>query len=287
VDGTRTRASARRNAWAQSIWPGSVCGLCTVPMPASSPLIRNLNACQQPPHWRSQVWLRLGQQHGVCQHPQSPNTVPSSPPPPAHRSANLLPPGATLFGAYQFAQREQSTLKAASEEELRLSGGMGEREAAAWAEALSFHHQWMVLAREHAAGLVALRKDIITVGELRACVRVCVRVCVCVCVCVRVCVRACVRACVRVCVCVCVCVCAHTCACVRLLVPVRVRAVAGLRSWCDGCCQHIRATISSARGGPGVVCDCGAAAGRGPAHAGWQASKEGLGPSSLHAPTHA
>jgi len=76
----------------------------------------------------------------------------------------LLPPGATLFGAYQFAEREQTTLKAATEEELRVTGGMGEREAAAWAEALTFHHQWMVVAREHAAALVALRKEIIQVG---------------------------------------------------------------------------------------------------------------------------
>lgn len=50
----------------------------------------------------------------------------------------------------------------ATSEELVLSG-MGEREAAAWAEALTFHHQWMVVSREHAASLVALRKDIITV----------------------------------------------------------------------------------------------------------------------------
>lgn len=83
------------------------------------------------------------------------------------RSPTLLPTGATLFGAYQFAAREQNTLKEATQEELRLTGGMSEREAAAWAEALSFHHQWMIVSREHAAALVALRKDI-----LQVCVRV-------------------------------------------------------------------------------------------------------------------
>jgi hypothetical protein len=62
--------------------------------------------------------------------------------------------------------REQLTLKAATEDELRATGAMGEREAAAWAEALTFHHQWMVLSREHAAALVALRKEVILVGAL-------------------------------------------------------------------------------------------------------------------------
>jgi alkylhydroperoxidase family enzyme len=69
----------------------------------------------------------------------------------------------SLFGVYQFGAAEQSTLKAATADELRVAGGLGEREAAAWAEALTFHHQWMVLSREHAAALVALRRNIITV----------------------------------------------------------------------------------------------------------------------------
>lgn len=43
---------------------------------------------------------------------------------------------------------------------------MIEREAAAWAEALTFHHQWMIISREHALALVALKREMMQVCVL-------------------------------------------------------------------------------------------------------------------------
>ncbi len=42
---------------------------------------------------------------------------------------------------------------------------MGLADAKAWSEALTFHHQWMVLSREHALALVAHKLTLIKVGE--------------------------------------------------------------------------------------------------------------------------
>jgi hypothetical protein len=38
-------------------------------------------------------------------------------------------------------------------------------EAAAWGDALTFHHQWMVLSREHAAALVHHRREVLMVRQ--------------------------------------------------------------------------------------------------------------------------
>lgn len=62
-------------------------------------------------------------------------------------------------------------MRRAAEAELKAAGS-GDREAAAWAEALTFHHQWMILARGHAAALAtALRRDALQQGRAihRAC----------------------------------------------------------------------------------------------------------------------
>ena len=57
-----------------------------------------------------------------------------------------------------------ATLKDAVVDELLQNSSMTRREAHSWGDALSFHHQWMVLSREHAAALVHHRRDIIKVG---------------------------------------------------------------------------------------------------------------------------
>lgn len=83
----------------------------------------------------------------------------------------LLPPAITLFGAYQFGEEEYNTLKAATAEQLRLDADMSHHMSQAWANALTFHHQWMVLSREHALALVALKPEIIKMARSmhRAC----------------------------------------------------------------------------------------------------------------------
>jgi hypothetical protein len=55
------------------------------------------------------------------------------------------------------------TLKEAVVDELLENSSMDQEEADTWGNALSFHHQWMVLSREHAAALVHHRRDIILV----------------------------------------------------------------------------------------------------------------------------
>jgi hypothetical protein len=70
----------------------------------------------------------------------------------------------SLFGQYEFGAPEMATLRAAVVDELLQNRSMTRRQAASWGDALSFHHQWMVLSREHAAALVHHRRDIIKVG---------------------------------------------------------------------------------------------------------------------------
>jgi hypothetical protein len=72
----------------------------------------------------------------------------------------------SLFGAYEFGKPEMVALRGAVVEDLIDEGGMNQQEAAAWGKALSFHHQWMVLSREHAAALVHHRHD---VSKVRGC----------------------------------------------------------------------------------------------------------------------
>lgn len=72
----------------------------------------------------------------------------------------LLMPGVSMFGAYQFPDVETRTLKVAALDLLVDDLEMDMAEAQRWAQALNFHHQWMVLAREHAAALVLLTKEI-------------------------------------------------------------------------------------------------------------------------------
>jgi len=75
----------------------------------------------------------------------------------------LLLPGVSLFGLYQFGPTEMRTLKVAVVEELVENSSMTEEEAQSWGRALSFHHQWMVLSREHAAALVHHAREIMMV----------------------------------------------------------------------------------------------------------------------------
>lgn len=69
----------------------------------------------------------------------------------------------SLFGLYQFGAPEMVTLKEAVLDELLENSSMTQSEAADWGEALTFHHQWMVLSREHAAALVHHRREIVMV----------------------------------------------------------------------------------------------------------------------------
>ncbi|KAF8068441.1 PU1 [Scenedesmus sp. PABB004] len=83
----------------------------------------------------------------------------------------LLLPGVSLFGSYQFPEREGRALKVAALEQLESDTGLAGAEAQEWARALTFHHQWMVLCRDHAAALVALATEISVIGRVihRAC----------------------------------------------------------------------------------------------------------------------
>jgi hypothetical protein len=72
-------------------------------------------------------------------------------------SPALLPAGASLFGSYQFGPEENATLREAAEEELLDDGGFSAEDARRWSRALTFHHQWLVLSREHAALLCGMR----------------------------------------------------------------------------------------------------------------------------------
>jgi hypothetical protein len=76
----------------------------------------------------------------------------------------LLLPGVSLFGSYQFDDKAARNLKVAAVDELVSEADMSEEEAQGWGRALIFHHQWMVLAREHAAALVSMSRDIIAVS---------------------------------------------------------------------------------------------------------------------------
>ncbi len=64
---------------------------------------------------------------------------------------------------YQFGPTEMVTLKEAVVEELLENSAMTNSEAHEWGNTLTFHHQWMVLAREHAAALVKHRREILMV----------------------------------------------------------------------------------------------------------------------------
>eukprot|EP00775_Hariotina_reticulata_P002315 gene2315-2623_t len=83
----------------------------------------------------------------------------------------LLLPGVSMFGSYQFDDKAARNLKVAAVDELVSEADMSEEEAQGWGRALVFHHQWMLLAREHAAALVSMSRDIMAVGRVihRAC----------------------------------------------------------------------------------------------------------------------
>ena len=69
----------------------------------------------------------------------------------------------SLFGLYQFGDVEMRTLKVAVVDELMENSSMTQEEAQAWGAALTFHHQWMVLSREHVTALVQDMKDLMLV----------------------------------------------------------------------------------------------------------------------------
>jgi hypothetical protein len=87
------------------------------------------------------------------------------------RRPSLLLPGVSLFGLYQFGAPEMVTLKEAVVEELLDNSAMTNSEAHEWGNALTFHHQWMVLSREHAAALVQHRREIMMVSWVWAWLR--------------------------------------------------------------------------------------------------------------------
>lgn len=65
---------------------------------------------------------------------------------------------------YQFGSEEHRTLQDSCYEELEYNTELTKAEAQQWSQALTFHHQWMVLSREHAAAVVKLRTEITVVG---------------------------------------------------------------------------------------------------------------------------
>jgi hypothetical protein len=66
-------------------------------------------------------------------------------------------------GLFEFGAREMTALRTAVQEDLLESTSLTAAAAAAWRDALTFHHQWCVLAREHAAALVHHMRDILRV----------------------------------------------------------------------------------------------------------------------------
>lgn len=72
-------------------------------------------------------------------------------------------PGVSLFGSYEFGEPEVTALKSAVDEEL-TSSGRSDSQAQEWSKALTFHHQWMVLSREHVAALLQHRTEVIEVN---------------------------------------------------------------------------------------------------------------------------
>lgn len=66
---------------------------------------------------------------------------------------------------YQFGPSETRTLKVAVVDQLTVDTSMTEEEAQSWGRALTFHHQWMVLSREHASALVVHSREIMMVSE--------------------------------------------------------------------------------------------------------------------------
>jgi hypothetical protein len=83
----------------------------------------------------------------------------------------LFPTGATLFGSYLFGAEEHTTLRLAAEEEMLADGGFSAEEARRWSRALTFHHQWMVLSREHALVLCGMKAELLKAAKVlhRAC----------------------------------------------------------------------------------------------------------------------
>ncbi len=78
----------------------------------------------------------------------------------------LLQPGVTLFGAYQYDEQAQGHLQAVVTEHLQHEAGLKAGAARTWAQGLTFHHQWMVLSRQHAQLLVAHKAEMLKVSAL-------------------------------------------------------------------------------------------------------------------------
>jgi hypothetical protein len=58
-----------------------------------------------------------------------------------------LRPGLSLFGRFQFGRAFDQAARAEAAHLLQQQQGMGRAEAAAWGQALCFHHTWLVLDR--------------------------------------------------------------------------------------------------------------------------------------------
>lgn len=68
---------------------------------------------------------------------------------------------------YQFGEEEHTVLQEACIEEVQEDTNLDRVEAHKWSQALTFHHQWMVLSREHAAAVVKLRTEITVVSRVK------------------------------------------------------------------------------------------------------------------------
>ena len=71
----------------------------------------------------------------------------------------------SLYGAYQFDDAASRALRVAAMEQLVLDVGMDEEDVQRWGWGLTFHHQWLVLSRAHAAALGSLRAEIMVVSR--------------------------------------------------------------------------------------------------------------------------
>eukprot|EP00775_Hariotina_reticulata_P002308 gene2308-2616_t len=77
-----------------------------------------------------------------------------------------LPPGVSLFGRFQFGAVYDAAASRVAAAQLQHELDMGAAEAAAWGEALTFHHTWMVLSRQLVLALLSREAEVLRVGRV-------------------------------------------------------------------------------------------------------------------------
>lgn len=76
----------------------------------------------------------------------------------------MLSPGISLAGLYVFGQQDMQLLRKEVQQRLMQEGSYTRQQAQQWGKALTFHHQWLVVPREHAQVLVQNMEEVLQVG---------------------------------------------------------------------------------------------------------------------------